>query len=91
MDEKEFLNEVKLNLKLDGDEEDAIVSSLILAGKEYLKNAGIKENMESALYKLAIKTFVAQKFESRLDDIQSKNTSNIFSMNSIIIQLKCCQ
>lgn len=91
MVENEILNDVKLNLKIDGYEEDALVSSLILAAKEYLANAGVVENMESALYKLAVNTFVAQKFENRLGDTPSKNSSNIFSMNSIITQLKCSQ
>lgn len=91
MNDGEFLNEVKLNLKIDGDEEDSLLFSLILASKEYLDNAGVKENMESALYKLAVSTFVAQKFENRSEESSNKNTSNVFSMNSIVTQLKCCQ
>jgi uncharacterized phage protein (predicted DNA packaging) len=37
------LDKVKIYLRTDGSEDDALLTSLILAAKQYLKNAGVSE------------------------------------------------
>lgn len=89
MNHQELLNYVKEYLKLDQDIEDnSVLSSIILSQQEYLKNAGVKENLESDLYKLALCMLVSQRYEDRLGKIRGNNT---FFINSLIIQLKNSQ
>lgn len=84
-----MLAEVKEYLNIDKDnlEEDNLLSSLILASKEYLKNAGVKVGEENELYKLVLKMVVAQTYESRVDGNNDKSKSFCLSLNSLITQL----
>jgi uncharacterized phage protein (predicted DNA packaging) len=68
----EQLEEIKEWLRIDGEDEDKTLSSLILAAKAYIKNGtGITtadvENNEDALnlYDLALKMYVAARYENR--------------------------
>ncbi|BAD74817.1 MULTISPECIES: head-tail connector protein [Geobacillus] len=79
------LNEVKNYLRIDGSEDDAILTLLIDGAKEYLKNAGVPES-DSALYKLAVMLYVALHYENR--DPSAKMDKLNFAFESIVLQLK---
>lgn len=86
------LQELKLFLKIDGDEEDTLIEGLQLGAEEYLTNAGIIKNYEKELYKLAIKILVTHWYENRAVETVGKNVSKIaFGLDTIIIQLKYSQ
>ncbi|NEZ47932.1 phage gp6-like head-tail connector protein [Clostridium niameyense] len=83
---------IKQYLRIDGSEEDFILSSLIGAAKEYLKNAGIKENEKSDLYCLAVALYVSNQYENRVPNAIGKHAAKLsFSLESIIIQLQYSQ
>ena len=48
------LEELKLFLRIDGEEEDLLIEGLQFAAEEYLSNAGIKMDYTKELYKLPI-------------------------------------
>lgn len=79
------LDSVKDYLRIQDDEEDAQVYSLILAAKNYLKNAGVEERENDELYNLVIKMIVSSMYENR----SSGNPSFCLSLQSLIIQLAC--
>lgn len=81
--EDKLLSYVKEYMKVD-DEEDILISSLILASKEYLINAGVDVDEEKELHKLAIAMLTSQRYEDRL----GKSTiNNNFIINSLIAQI----
>lgn len=78
--------EVKEFLRIDGEEDDVFLSSLISASKEKLKNAtGFPVDEEKELHKLAIKISVSQLYEDRLGKEKSS-----FGLEEIITQMKYC-
>ncbi|QEK13722.1 phage gp6-like head-tail connector protein (plasmid) [Crassaminicella thermophila] len=87
------LTEIKEFLRLEQDytEEDIFLNSLLVAAKEYIKNAtGLDYDDTNELYKLAIKILVTHWYENR-EAISEKKTDKIaFSLNSILIQLQYC-
>lgn len=86
------LQELKLFLKLDDNEEDVLIQSLQLAAEEYMSNAGVIKNYSKELYKLAIKMLVSHWYENREVEMIGKNVSKIaFGIDTIIIQLKYTQ
>lgn len=89
-----MLEKIKEYLRIEHNEEDMLISSLISSGKEYLKNAGIKEenNLESELYFLAIALYVSNFYENRTLETNGVNLKKIsFSLDSIILQLQLSQ
>lgn len=83
------LEELKLFLKIDGDEEDELIEGLQLGAEEYLTNAGIIKNYKKGLYKLAIKILVSHWYENRSVGIIGHHVSKIgFGLDTIITQLK---
>ena len=58
------LDEVKEYLRIDGDEEDSLISFFISAAKTHLENAGVTDK-ESELYKLAVLIYVTDAYENR--------------------------
>lgn len=81
--EDKLLSYVKEYMKID-DEEDILISSLALASKEYLTNAGVDIDEENELHKLAIAMLTSQRYEDRL----GKSTiNNNFIINSLIAQI----
>lgn len=80
------LEELKLFLKVDSEDEDVLVTSLQLAAEEYLANAGITKDYLKELYKLAIKLLVGHWFENR--EVIGKADKLAFSLSSMIIQLR---
>lgn len=61
-----MLEELKLYLRIDGEEEDAFLSSLITAAKAYIKGATGKEvDPANDLHKLAVFLYCAHQYENR--------------------------
>ncbi|MCY9066595.1 head-tail connector protein [Bacillus inaquosorum] len=58
------LEETKEYLRIDGDEDDNLVSFFISAAAKHMENAGVKDT-ESDLYKMAALIFVADAYENR--------------------------
>jgi uncharacterized phage protein (predicted DNA packaging) len=79
------LEELKNYLRIDGSEDDTLLTLLIDGAKEYLKNAGVPES-DSALYKLAVMLYVALHYENR--DPSAKMDKMNFAFESIVLQLK---
>jgi uncharacterized phage protein (predicted DNA packaging) len=79
------LDEVKNWLRIDGSEDDMLLTLLIDGAKEYLTNAGVPES-DSALYKLAVMLYVALHYENR--DPSAKMDKMNFAFESIVLQLK---
>lgn len=86
------LEELKLFLRIDGEEEDLFIEGLQIAAEEYLTNAGIKKDYTKELYKLAIKILISHWYENRAVETVGKNVSKIaFGLDTIIVQLKYTQ
>lgn len=86
------LEELKLFLRIDGEEEDTLIKGLQLGAEEYLTNAGIHKDYEKELYKLAIRILVSHWYENRSFETVGKNVSKIaFGLDTILIQLKYSQ
>jgi uncharacterized phage protein (predicted DNA packaging) len=81
------LDEVKNWLRIDGSEDDMLITLLIDGAKEYLSNAGVPES-DSSLYKLAVMLYVALHYENR--DPSAKMDKMNFAFESIVLQLKYC-
>lgn len=80
-----MLEEVKKHIKIDGDEEDSIVSSLITAAETFLSNAGVEPSYEDELYIQAIKMLAGSWYDNR--DAVGESNTHAFSLKSIITQL----
>ncbi|WP_291648934.1 head-tail connector protein [Clostridium sp.] len=86
------LEELKLFLRIDGEEEDSLIEGLKIGAEEYLTNAGINKDYNKELYKLAIKILVNHWYENRAVETTGKNVSKVaFGLDTILIQLKYSQ
>lgn len=86
------LEELKLFLRIDGEEEDSLIVGLKSGAEEYLTNAGINKDYSKDLYKLAIKMLISHWYENRFVENVRKNVSKIaFGLDTIILQLKYTQ
>ena len=83
------LDELKLFMRIDGDDEDTFIEGLQFAAEEYMKNAGVIKDYTKFLYTLAIKMLVGHWYENR--SIIGKADKLAFSLDSMIIQLKYTQ
>jgi len=79
------LEELKKYLRIDGSEDDDILTLLIDGAREYLKNAGVPES-ESKLYKLAVMLYVSLHYENRDPSVKIDKLN--FAFESIVLQLK---
>ena len=88
MSNKDLLTHVKEYLRIDGDHDNDLLDLLIESAKEYLSNAGVKEQ-EGKLYKLAITMLVTHWYEQRHQSIDGR-TSRVIEMGvqTIILQLR---
>lgn len=90
------LNEVKEYLRVDGEEEDNLITSLLLASQSYIENGtGIKiDDVErnknlKPLYNLATKLLVSHWYENRTTEITGPNFHKLnFSLESLFLQLE---
>ncbi|HJF34495.1 MAG TPA: head-tail connector protein [Clostridium perfringens] len=80
----ELLEYVKNYSKLEDDEDIDLLSSFILASKEYLENAGVKFDESKELHKQALAMLTSQRYDDRLGTIKGNNT---FIINSLIAQI----
>ncbi len=83
-----LLEHVKQYLRIDGDHDDNMLGLLIDSAKEYLSNAGVKEQ-DSTLYRLAVTMLVTHWYEHREQSIDGR-TSRVIEMGlqTIILQLR---
>ena len=83
------LEELKLFLRVDDNEEDTLIQALQIASEEYLTNAGITKDYSKQLYKLAIQILVGHWYENRHIDNYGKDVSKIaYTLDVILMQLK---
>ncbi|MGU3371615.1 head-tail connector protein [Bacillus mycoides] len=83
------LEEAKEYLRVDGDEEDSLISSFITAAEIYIKNATSKNvDLKSELAKLAARILISHWYENR--EAVGKAEKLAFSLQSILVQLQYC-
>lgn len=84
------LEETKQYLRVDGDDEDALITSLITAAEEYLKNAtGIQFDDTNSLAKLFCWVLVTDWYENR--EYTGKPSEKVRPIiDSMLAQLKYC-
>lgn len=80
------LEDIKLYLRVDHDEEDNLLLSLQKASEEYLYNAGCVKNYDNDLYRIAIKMLINHWYDNRGIIGVSDHISH--SLESIIYQLR---
>lgn len=85
------LKELKEYLRIDFEEDDILLQTLLLASEEYLLNTGIKKDYKKFLYGLAVKILVKHWYDNR-DCIVAGNINNKleYSLNAILTQLRYC-
>lgn len=81
------IEEIKKYLRIDYDGEDEELQAFANAAEEYLKNAGIKADYTSELYKLAVKLLVSNWYSNRIP-IGTVTQAMEYSLRRIIIQLQ---
>ena len=88
MTEENLLSHVKQYLRIDGDYDNDMLSLLISSAKEYLANAGVKEQANE-LYKLAITMLVTHWYEERQQSVDGRSSRVIeMGLQTIILQLR---
>lgn len=80
------LDEVKLYLRLDTDDEDGLILEFISAAENYLKSSGIAPDYTNPQYKLAVKMLVSEYYDGR-----TLNGTMGVMFKSIIVQLASSQ
>ncbi len=84
---EKMYEQVELYARIDNEEEESLITSLIEVAKIYLSNAGVTKT-SGDLYELAIKMLVTHWYENR--EIIGKSDKFPYSLDSIITQLKYC-
>lgn len=77
---------VKEYLRLEVDEDDRIVQSLLDSAVLFLENAGVPRQEENELYRLALRMLASHWYENR--EVIGKNTNLSYGLESIIHQLR---
>ncbi len=81
------LEEAKKYLRVDGDEEDDLITSFVIAAEIYIKNATSKNvDLKSELAKLAARILISHWHENR--EVVGKAEQLAFSLQSILVQLQ---
>ena len=83
------IEELKLFLRIDDNEEDNLIQGLQLSAEEYLNNAGINKDYSKELYKLAVKLLVNHWYSNR--EVIGSAEKLAYSLDTIILQLKYSQ
>lgn len=81
------LEEIKNYLRIDFDDDDILLNTIILAGKEYIKNAIGYIDMEKASFRVLLYTICADLYERRSYLIDKAIQTNKI-INSLILQLQ---
>lgn len=88
MNEKEYdLDLVKSFLRIDFDDDDAVLSVMCEAAIEYIRNATGDYNPDSKLQTLLLTNIVTNMYENR-DMTVSLELQNNYTIRSMIIQLQ---
>jgi len=83
------LSEAKEFLRVDFDDDDGVINSLITSSDQYLQGAGCNEKVNPELYQQAQKLLISNWYENRVPITVGPNYHLIdFSLQSIILQLK---
>ena len=77
------IDDVKLYLRVDGNDEDATISALIGAAKQFLAGAGVKEQPDNPLWMLCRNALCLHYYEDRGGTRQLSST-----LQSMIVQLQ---
>jgi len=85
------LDDLKIYLRIDGNEEDTLIVSLQEGAESYLINAGIAKNYDDSLYTLAIRLLVNNWYQNRETFINLKTTKADYSLQRIIFSLQSNQ
>ena len=84
---QEELTEIKDYLRVDFDDDDSFLNTIILAGKEYIINAIGYVDMSKASFKVLLYTICADLYERRSYLIDKAIQTNKI-INSLILQLQ---
>lgn len=84
---QEELSEIKNYLRIDFDDDDSLINTIILAGKEYIKNAIGYIDMGQASFKVLLYTICADLYGRRSYLIDKAIHTNKI-INSLILQLQ---
>lgn len=84
---QEELTEIKDYLRVDFDDDDSFLNTIILAGKEYIINAIGYVDMSKASFKVLLYTICAGLYERRSYLIDKAIQTNKI-INSLILQLQ---
>lgn len=88
MIESKKREELKSFLRVDFDEDDKLIDSLIITSEGYLKNAGCIVDYDNNLFLLAVKMLTSHWYENR--EVVGTDEKMAYSLSSIIMQLKYC-
>ncbi len=81
------LEEIKNYLRIDFDDDDSLLNTIILAGKEYIKNAIGYINTDKPSFRVLLYTICADLYERRSYLIDKAIQTNKV-INSLILQLQ---
>lgn len=83
------LQEVKDYLRIDSNDDDALLQSLIVSSDQYLKNAGCDSSENPELYATAQKLLISHWYENRGPAVVGATATMLdHSLQSMILQLK---
>lgn len=87
------IEDVKLFLKVDYEDEDSFIENLILAAESYLKNATGKQFTKANTLAVLYCNVLIEEWYNNRDLMEQKSTSNKvrFVLQSILLQLKYCE
>lgn len=83
----DLLEKSKEYLRVTGGHDDSTIGLLVNSAKQYLKNAGVKEQ-ESDLYTLAVLMLVTHWYENREQVTDSIPHAVSIGLQSIILQIR---
>lgn len=84
------LEEIKNYLRMDFDDDDILLNTIILAGKEYIKNAIGYIDMDKPSFKILLYIICADLYERRSYLIDKAIQTNKI-INSLILQLQLAE
>ena len=82
------LAEVKNFLKLDFDDDDALITLILQAAQEYIRGAVGKYDEGSARMRLLLLNIVTTLYENRLYTVAQANEKVQYSLRSMVLQLQ---
>lgn len=85
--EADYLTSVKQYGKIDWNDEDELIKTLIEAAKETLLAAGIPKDRDSALYRLAVQRLAMHYYENR-EEVSGMTSVIPMGMNWMIEHLR---